>query len=505
MTHFLDLISRKKTLPAKLKILFVSSEAAPFAKVGGLGEVLFALPQALRALGHDARVMMPRYASVDRERYALTLVTEGLVVPTDGEPAGLICNVLVHNSPENPPTYFLENQEYYEKRANVYGYADDPIRWALLSRGVLEFLKHSAWVPNVIVANDWQAGLIPNIIHKEYQNDSVIDTIATVFVIHNLFHQGAFDHRFVSEMNFDAGQSPVGDLFSPRLLQLNAMRRGIMYADVIITVSPTYAKEILTKEYGEGLEELLGERRMQLSGIINGIDYERLNPETDPYIAARFNIKMAHRRIRNKRALQNRFGLKQDDTAFLVGIVSRMDHQKGFDLIMDIAQPLFRETDVQLAVLGNGDNKYRLFFKELIEKYPGRAGGYFDFDPILPHLIFGGADAILIPSAFEPSGLTQMEAMRYGCIPIARRTGGLADTIIDYKDTADTGDGFLFDAFDSWALFAAMIRSRETHRHADIWEKLVKRAMGKNFSWMESALEYERALVAAIEYHKRLQ
>ena len=504
MTNLLDFISRKKTVPSKLKVLFVASEAAPFAKVGGLGEVLSALPRALRSLGHDARVMMPRYASVDRERFALKMVREGLAVPTGGDPAALICNVLVHENGDTAPTYFLENREYYEKRANVYGYGDDPIRWMLLSRGVLEFLKHSDWVPDVIVANGWQAGFIPNLIHKEYENDPLINAIATVFVIHNISHQGMFDHHFVSETNFDAGQTPLGDTFSPRLLQLNGMRRGILYADLVITVSPTYAKEILTKEYGEGLEELLGERRMQLSGIINGIDYERLNPRTDPYITAKFDEKTAHRRRRNKRALQDRFGLKQDDNAFLVSIVSRMDHQKGFDLIMDIALPLFRETDIQMAVLGSGDNKYRLFFKELIEKHPGHVGGHFDFDPVLPHLIFAGADAMLIPSAFEPSGLTQMEAMRYGCIPIARRTGGLADTIIDY-DGADSGDGFLFEAFDPWALFAAMIRARETYRRADTWQGLMRRAMEKDFSWTVSALEYERKLVAAIEYHKRLQ
>ncbi|MDO8558690.1 MAG: glycogen/starch synthase [bacterium] len=504
MANLLDFISRKKTAPSKLKVLFVASEAAPFAKVGGLGEVMFALPRALRSLGHDARVMIPRYASVDRERYALKMIVEGLLVPTGGDPANLVCNALMHEGGDTAPTYFLENQEYYEKRANVYGYADDPIRWALLSRGVLEFLKQSDWVPDVIVANDWQTGFIPNLIHKEYEHDTVIDTIATVFVIHNLYHQGLFDHRFVSEMNFDAGQASIGDIFAPRLLHLNAVRRGIMYADLVVTVSPTYAKEILTKEYGEGLEELLGERRMQLSGIINGIDYERLNPKTDPYITAKFDEKTTHRRRRNKRALQDRFGLKQDDNAFLVSIVSRMDHQKGFDLIMDIANPLFRETDIQLVVLGNGDNKYRLFFKELIEKHPGRVGGHFDFDPVLPHLIFAGADAMLIPSAFEPSGLTQMEAMRYGCIPIARRTGGLADTITDY-DGADAGDGFLFEAFDSWALFAAIVRARETHRHQEIWQELITRAMERDFSWTVSALEYERKLVAAIEYHKRLK
>ncbi|MDO8516145.1 MAG: glycogen/starch synthase [bacterium] len=505
MHGLIDLFGRKALKIRKLKVLFVASEAAPFAKVGGLGEVMYSLPRALREIGHDARVMIPRYGTVDRDRSGLTMVHEGVAVPTGGETPPLICNVLKHEEEGVSFTYFLENEEYYEKRANVYGYADDPIRWLLLSRGTLEFLKVSDWVPDIIIANDWQAGFIPNLLHTDYAHDPALDSIATGFVIHNLSHQGMFDHHFVSEMNYDAGQSLVSDMFSPRLLQLNPMRRGIMHADIILTVSPTYAKEILTKEFGEGLNDLLAERRTRLFGVINGIDYDHLDPTTDQYIAAPFTTKTASRRAKNKRALQNHFGLHQNDKSFLIGIVSRMDHQKGFDLIMDIANPLFRETDIQLLVLGSGDNKYRLFFKELSEKYPGRVAGHFEFDPVLPRSIFAGSDAILIPSAFEPSGLTQMEAMRYGCIPIARETGGLADTIIDYDGELDIGDGFLFEAFDSWALFAAIIRARETHRHPDIWHELIVRAMEKDFSWIQSAKEYERHFMEAIEYHKRVK
>jgi len=489
----------------ELKILFVAPEAAPFAKVGGLGEVMFALPRALRKLGHDARIMLPRYASVDPQKYTLTKIKDGLRVPSGGDAEPLICNVYEYKGgEESAPAYFLENQEYYEKRANVYGYADDPIRWVLLSRGVLEFLKTSEWVPDVIAANDWQTGFLPNLIHTEYKDHPVIDRIATVFIIHNIHHQGMFDHRFVSEMNYDAGQSPIGDIFNERLLWLNGMRRGIMHSDVIVTVSPTYAKEILTKDYGEGMEELLQERWTRLYGILNGIDYERLNPATDPYIPARFDADSPEKRIKNKLALQERFGLKRSKNTFLAGIVSRMDQQKGFDLITEISHPLFREIDMQLVVLGTGENRYRLFFKELISNYPKRVGGHFDFDPVLPRLIFSGSDIILIPSLFEPCGLTQMEAMRYGAVPVARKTGGLSDTIENFNPEESSGDGFLFEAADPWALFAAIVRARETYRYPKIWNGLVHRAMTKDLSWANSAARYADVFLKAIEYHKRL-
>lgn len=494
----------KLSIKKNLKVLLIAPEAAPFAKVGGLGEVMFALPRALRNLGHDARVMLPRYATVDREKYNLEMVINDLEVPSGGESPPLICNVLSYNKPGATPTFFLENMEYYEKRANVYGYADDPVRWVLLSRGTIEFLKKSEWIPDVIVANDWQTGFLPNILHTDYKQDPVLGKIATVFIIHNLYHQGMFDHRFVPEMDFDDGQDSIGSIFSPRLKWLSGMRRGIMHADAIATVSPNYAKEILTKEYGEGLEDLLAERRTRLYGILNGIDYEKLDPSNDPYLAFKYNVNSIETRKKNKLALQEQFGLEKNPKAFVMGITSRMDAQKGFDLIMQMAAPLFKEVDCQLAVLGTGDNKYRMFFKELTAAYPGRVGAHFDFDPVLPRLIFSGSDIVLIPSAFEPCGLVQMEAMRYGAIPVARKTGGLADTIDDFVGEPNEGDGFLFEKSDPWSLFATIIRARETYRYPKVWHGLVQRAMNKNFSWLASAESYSNLFRKAIGHHKRL-
>lgn len=484
-----------------LKILFVTAEMTPFMKVGGLGEVMFSLPRALRKLGHDARVFIPRYAEIDSQKWKLDMTREGLEVPTGKNQDVAICNVKQYSGQDAPPTYFLENMEYYEKRANVYGYSDDAVRWALLSRGALEFIRKSDWTPHCIVATDWQVGFVPNYIHQDYASDPVLSKIATVFSIHNLFYQGMFDHRFVSEMDYDAGQAAIPNFSDPRLLKINAMRRGIMYADVINTVSPSYAQEIMTPDYGEGLYELLRERRTRLFGILNGIDYERHNPETDTYLKKTFGAKTAEARAENKLELQRQFGLTQNPAAFLAAMVSRLDPQKGFDILEEAFAPMMQNVDLQMVILGGGDNRYRMFFEAMAKKFPKRVGGHFTFDPVLPHLIFGGADAILIPSKFEPCGLTQMEAMRYGCIPIARKTGGLTDTVNNFDCEKRTGNGFVFENYDQWALFAAVIRASECHRMPNIWNAIIKNAMQSDFSWERSAKEYERIFRLATKFH----
>lgn len=496
-----------------VRVLFVAPEAAPFSKAGGLGEVMFSLTRALRRLGADVRVMIPRYGSIDLEKFRLALEYEGLAVPTgsekENEPHELICNVRVFTPSETKngtpvTTYFLENEEYYEKRSNIYGYSDDAIRWTLLSRGVLEFLRVSRkWTPDVVVANDWQTGFLVNDLRTLYKNDERLSKIATIFVIHNLFYQGMFDHRFVSETDFDDGQSNLPSFFDARLLKINSMRRGILHADVVSTVSPTYAREIMTPGYGELLDGLLQERRARVYGILNGLNYEDFNPATDQYVAKNYDAESAENRAVNKRELQSRFCLTISKTPFLVGIVSRLIEQKGFDLLFTGAEPLLKELDIQLAVLGSGDSKYMSFFKDLEGKYPGRVGTHLKFDPILPRTLYAGADAILIPSKFEPAGLTQLEAMRYGAVPIVRKTGGLSDTVEDYNESADSGTGFVFKEFDSLAMMVAIIRAYENFRHPSIWRGLIRRAMEKDFSWDHSATEYLHLFNLAVGFRRR--
>ncbi|MEK7611991.1 MAG: glycogen/starch synthase [Patescibacteria group bacterium] len=497
----------------KLNILFVAPEAVPFVKAGGLGEVMLALPRELVRLGHDARVMIPRYGGIDVEKFPTEMEVEGLAVPTgsDGsnaqEPQELICNVrkFVAESGLGSPvtTYFLENLEYYEKRSNIYGYSDDAIRWALLSRGTLEFIKKSDWVPDVIVASDWQTGFLANYLRTTYKDDEVLSRIATVFIIHNLSYQGMFDHRFVTEMDYDDGQSTLPSFFDPRLLKVNGMRRGIIHADAVSTVSPTYAREIMTPEYGELLDDLLRERRSRVYGIMNGIDYDNYNPELDEYLSETYDVTSLNLRKANKAELQARFGLNDDANAFLIAIASRLSGQKGFDLLFSITDRLFKELNIQLAVLGAGEGHYMGFFQELEKKYPGRVGTHLSFDVVLPHLIHGGADAILIPSRFEPAGLLQLEAMRYGAIPIARKTGGLADTVQDCDVQKKIGTGFVFTDFDPQSMMIAITRAYENFKNTGVWRMIQKNAMAQDFSWSKAADEYARLFVQAVGFRRR--
>lgn len=489
-----------------MKILFVATEAAPFIKAGGLGEVMYSLPRALNRLGCDARVMIPKYLSIDTEKFPMKMAYEGLEL-VNGEAEPVICNVKEYESrsgEEEAPVhaYFLENIEYYEKRANIYGYADDAARWLVLSRGALEFVRQNRdWHPDVIVSSDWHTGLISNLLHADYKDDPILNRIATVFSIHNIYYQGMFNHHFVPEMEVDDGQSAIPLFADPRLLKINFMRRGIMYADAVNTVSPTYVKEIMTAEYGELLDPLLRERRSRVFGILNGIDYESNNPETDKYVEHNYGLKNIAGRLDNKLALQKKFNLPENKEIFLMGIVSRFTEQKGFDLLLDCGEALFQNCDFQLVALGEGDGKYMGFFKDLQSRYPERVGVHLSYDEVLPHAILAGADALLIPSRFEPSGLTQMEAMRYGTVPIVRKTGGLADSVIDYDASEKIGTGFVFENYNPLALYGAIVRAMEIYRHKNIWLKLQKSAMKADFSWTRSAGEYMELFKRALAFH----
>ncbi|MFA6095836.1 MAG: glycogen/starch synthase [Candidatus Paceibacterota bacterium] len=496
--------NRKKPL----KILFVATEAAPFAKVGGLASVMHSLPASLSRLGHDVRVMIPRYLSIDDSLFHLKMDFEGLSVPTgnDEGPDYLTCNVKRHDPEKGDAhvtTYFLENQEYYEQRANVYGYADDTVRWGLLCRGALEFVRlKSSWTPDVIVSSDWQIALIPNLLKTEYARDPVLSKVASVFSIHNLYFQAMFDHRFVSEMDFDDGHSPVPGLSNPRLSKINWMRRGIMYADVINTVSPTYAREIMTKDYGELLDELLRERKAVVSGILNGIDYSVWDPEADPLIAENYSSDKLEDRAGNKSLLQERFGLPVRSDAFIVSIVSRLSKQKGFDLLYPVLSTLLSELPMQLIVVGEGESEIMSYFHDLETKFPGKVANHLKFDAVLPHAVFAGADVVLVPSQFEPCGLTTMEAMRMGTIPIVRKTGGLADQVEDYRPDKRSGTGFLFEKFDHSSLMIALVRAFENFRDKEKWGALQKRAMARDFSWDSSAAKYVDLFHRALQIHQ---
>jgi starch synthase len=484
----------------KMRILFVSTEQAPFAKAGGLGEVVFSLPRALRRLGHDARVMIPLYGSIDRVKYEIAQVCKDLQVPTapaNEDGIRISCNVRAYHPKggDRDPvtTYFLENREYYELRSNAYGYTDDNIRFALLSRGCLEFLDaHREWKPDIIVTTDWMTGYLPNFLKHDYKDNAYLQKIATLYTIHNLEGQGTSQpQRFIPESERDDGHGPIPALFGDRLKHVNAMRRAIMNADAVNTVSPTYAQEIMTEEYGEDLHNLLREQRAKLYGILNGIDYETNDPSNDRLLDERYSSRNLDGRIKNKIELQRRLGLRKDKDAFVVGVVSRITGQKGFHLLPPIMDAFFRFTGAQFIVVGTGDDTdIKDYFAELPKRYPEQAAALLQYDGELPHLMFAGCDILLIPSKFEPSGLTQMEAMHYGTVPVARKTGGLADTIDDFVPGDGNGTGFLFENMDPQDLLIAMIRAYVNWQHRAEWKHIQRRGMSRNFSWENSARKY---------------
>ncbi len=492
---------KKPSKNKKLKILFVASEAAPFVKAGGLGDVMRSLPIALKKRGHDTRVMIPRYGTIELEKYKLKNEIKELKVPTgqkEGPHKNLTCNVKKYTNKKTVPAYFLENMEYYEKRANVYGYSDDHIRWSLFSKGVIEFIKKSSWKPDIIVASDWQTGLISNYLKTTYKEDD-ISSIPVVFCIHNLSYQGMCDFRFMKESEKDSGQESIPDFFDPRLAKLNWMLRGIMYSDAVVTVSPTYAEEILTPEYGEGLEMILSERQHNLYGILNGINYDHYNPKESPHILANYNSKSVNRKKKNKIALQKRFGLPERAEVFTAVMVSRLASQKGFDLIEKIIYPLLKNFDIQIMFLGDGEGRYKKMIEKAKEENPQKVGYIFEFNLELPHLAFAGSDVTLLPSKFEPCGVVQMQAMKYGSLPIARKTGGLADTVKDFDFEKKEGNGVLFEDYDPWSFYTAIIEAATVFKIKNAWEKLVKNAIEEDFSWANSAREYEKVFLKTLK------
>jgi len=488
------------------KVLIVGAEVSPYASVGGQARVLAYLSKALRELGVDARVFMPKFGFIDKKEYKMEMVQKNLAVPTGHVKKGpkeLMCNVKEHKLKNHAPTYFLENMEYYEKRDNVYGYSDDPDRWALLSRGVLEFLRKSDWVPDVIHTNDWHTGLIPNFLKTVYEEDEKLSKITSVFTIHNLSFQGNFDHKNVSEMDYDDGKSVVSAFFNKRLKMQNFMKRGIIYADAVSTVSETYSREMLTPEYGEGLDNLLMELRSKLFGIVNGIDYAEFNPQTDKFLAKNYSTSSLRNRAQNKIALQKEFGLLEDSDIPVLAYEGRLDSQKGLDLIFAILWPLLRDFDVQFVQVGGGSGHYVEILKKLKLAFPKKVGIHPVPNFTLPRLIFSGADMMLMPSKFEPCGIVQLEAMRYGCIPIVRATGGLGDTVINFDPDTNNGNGFVFKNYDKWQFFAQVVRALETYRHKNVWKRLQMNAMKSDFSWENSAVKYLKFYEKATYFHNR--
>ena len=481
-----------------LKILVCSAEMVPFAKTGGLADVTGALPKALARLGHDVRVVLPRYGRIDLGRFNITEELSSFSVPMDA--ASETVSVLKTDSVPGVPVYFVNSEKYFT-REGIYGYPDDGERFILFCRAALEMLRRLNWQPDIIHCNDWHTGIIPNWLKTIYRNDPFFERTATVFTIHNLQYQGLFGWRILEV----AGIDEYGFLHHPEIGELaevvDLMARGLHFSDVINTVSERYAQEILTPQFGEKLDPLLHDRQDRLFGILNGVDYDEINPATDKYIAKNFDVEHLEDRVANKLALQKEANLPQDPDIPLIGMVSRMVDQKGFDLLAECFDAMMQCVNVQFVLLGTGDQHYHNVFQKFAETYPNRAAIYLTFNAALAQKIYAGSDMFLMPSRFEPCGLGQMISLHYGSIPIVRQTGGLADTIQDFEPTNQTGNGFSFDRYDQIDLYTAVVRAVENYKYRSTWQMLRERGMRADFSWGASARRYEDLYRKALEFH----
>ena len=478
-----------------MKILIAAAEVVPFAKVGGLADVTGALPKALKRLGHDVRVAMPKYQRIQDERFGLRPAIADLQVPMDAhsEPAVIKEGTLAGDI----PVYFVDSERFF-RREGVYGYPDDDERFIFFSRCVLEMLPALGWMPDVLHCNDWHTAIIPNWLKTLYLEDGRFNRLATLFTIHNLAYQGIFGHR-VLEI---AGLGTFGFVHADRGdgHAVDLLGRGLQFADAISTVSQQYAREIQTEELGEGMHGVLTERRERLFGILNGLDYDDLDPAKDRHIAVNFDVDTLGQRLENKLALQREANLPVDPEVPVVGMISRLADQKGFDILCH-ALPAMLSQPLQLVILGTGDQHYHEVLTEAAKRYRNLSI-FLTFNTPLAQKIYAGSDIFLMPSRFEPCGLGQLIAMRYGSVPVARRTGGLADTVQDWNARTGHGNGFVFERYDPMELFAAVVRAVETYRYRDTWRRLVEANMRRDFSWTISAERYLEVYARAVALHQ---
>lgn len=508
-----------------MKILFLGAEVAPFVSVGGLSQVIYFLPRALQKRGNDVRIFTVKHGAMDEmgEKFNLQLNLKTLQVPVGHKiltknkkktirTKYIPCRISMYKKRGEPITYFLENREYFELRANVFGYKDDHVRFALLSKGALEMLRElkrkkmdSEWWPDVIHCNDWHTGYFLNLARADERYKKLLENIPIVFTVHNFFYQGNINFRYLAEKERDTGISPLADLDSAKLLKQNALARGLLYADEVNTVSQTHAIEVLTSEYSEGLDGVLTQVRGKLTGILNGLDTKEFNPETDPLIVKNYNIQTysAAHKI-NKANLQKEFGLEENKDRPIIAVLGRISTQKGWELILDALPHLLSERkDVQVIVLGQGDERYQNALHDLKRKFPEQMGLHLARDFRLPRKIYSGTDMVLIPSLFEPGGIVALEALRYGAVPIVRRTGGLNDIITDFDPNSGTGNGFSFTQRSAWSLYGAIIKAISIYESSALWNKLIKNCMASDFSWDHTAGEYERWYQKALEQRRR--
>ncbi len=477
-----------------LKILFLAAEAVPFAKVGGLADVAGSLPRAIHALGHDVRLMIPRYGTIHSNQFPMEKIGDPFPIPIG--PGQESIHLIGSTLEEDLPAYLIWNEHYFSSRDRVYGFEDDAQRFAVFGRAALAALQVLDWKPDVIHVNDWHTGFVPAWLNTDGREDAFFRDIASLFTIHNLTYQGIAGRLILTFAQMER----VQHLSVEAPGTVNWMAQGIANADLVNTVSERYAQEILTPEIGMGLDPLLVQRQDRLLGVVNGIDYEEWNPLTDESIPHRFDIKTIDRRIANKTALQQQARLPVRADIPLVGMVTRLDSVKGMDLMDPVLEWLLAG-ETQFVLLGTGQPEYHEMLERVQSRFPDRMRAFLKFDAVLARRIYAGADMFLMPSRVEPCGLGQMIAMRYGCVPVVRATGGLADTVVDYTTRRGRSTGFTWEDCAPQPCIDALERALRLYADKKGWRRLQQRGMRADFSWSASAQKYVELYWRAIQLH----
>lgn len=476
-----------------MNIAFVSSEVVPFAKTGGLADVAGALPKEIKKLGHEIKVFMPKYYSVDEKQFSLDYLSWIGSIPV--RVAGRTMDVHFHQGSlpnSNVEVYFIDFPRYFHRHTLYTNDFDEDERFILFQKATIELIQKLNWKPDLIHINDWQTGLIPLLIKDNFSWDKKFIKTATLYTIHNIGYQGNYPKESIYKAEIDPkyfkspGQVEQGG-------RLNFMKAGISFADAINTVSETYAKELLLPEYSFGMDSVLKYRSEDFYGILNGIDYRIWDPNKDKHIPSNYSIGDLKGKLKNKKALLDRFGINFNGNIPTIGIVSRLATQKGFDIILSSIEYLMG-LDLQIVLLGSGENDYESSFNVLANKYSHKFGIYLGYNNELSHLIEAGSDMFLMPSHYEPCGLNQLYSLKYGTIPIVRKTGGLADTVLDWDERKALGfvdgTGYSFNDSNGYALTNAVERAIRDFNNKPVWKRIQTNGMRKDFSWKKSAEKY---------------
>ena len=474
----------------QLKICLASSEIFPFAKTGGLADVSGALGKYLAQNDCDVRLVMPFYSSVDTVKYNFRPLEFARQCELWMGTRKMTYDVYTTNLPDSrADVYLIHCPSLYDRGTPYTNDTDEYLRFALLTRAAIELCQRMGWAPDVFHANDWQTALLPLYLKTLYQWDQLFAKSKTLLTIHNIGYQGVFPADIINDIQladyyswFDASELYNGTI--------NFLRTGIMHADFINTVSHTYAREIQSVDFGEGLEGILQQRRQQLKGIVNGVDYDEWNPEVDPYIPYHFSIRGLSGKEKNKKKLLSQLGLTYNAQAPVIGMVSRLVEQKGLDLIQQSIDSVLERYDLRLVILGSGEQRYEEFLFYLQLRYPKKVVFYKGYNLQLSHLIEAGADMFLMPSRYEPCGLNQIYSLKYGTIPIVRKTGGLADTVQLYDWEKQSGTGFVFEHYNGESLYWALEYALTTFTDKKAWRKLMRNAMRQDYSWEKQVQAY---------------